>query len=157
MKFKAFNDFPKNTIYNMLKDAYSFDDRFIELFDNSFKECDNFFYSNPKIANEYGFIIVEDGILIAQISWNPLTKPYATIGHNCVISSYKKKGYGKILLEEALKRIKAQGFSKVKVTTNEALVSAQKNYESVGFKLIKRYKNEDTQITGDYLEYELKF
>jgi hypothetical protein len=50
---------------------------------------------------------------------------------------------------------KYDGLKKIIVGTNSHLI-APHNYESVGFKLCQRRKNEsDTLFSGDYLDYEI--
>ncbi len=71
------------------------------------KEYDEFFYSNLQIAEKCSFIIVLGRIPIGHISWNPRNRPdYVEIGHNCILTKYKGNGYGKLQLQEAIKRIK---------------------------------------------------
>ena len=44
---------------------------------------------------------------------------------------------------------------KIIVTTNGNLVPAQRNYESVGFKVLKRRKNDsESEFSGEYIDYE---
>ena len=59
-------------------------------------------------------------------------------------------------LKEALRRIKEyDNLKRIIVCTNSNLV-APKNYESVGFKLYDRKKNNtESAYTGDYLYYEI--
>ena len=80
---------------------------------------------------------------------------YVAIGHNCIASKYKGNGYGKRQLQEAIDRIrKYEGLKKIIVGTNSNLI-APHNYESVGFKICQRRKNEtETKFSGDYLDYE---
>lgn len=156
VEFKKITDYPKGTLYHQLCDAYSFDSGFKNAFDNLWKEYDNFFYSNPILADKYGFITVVNKIPIGHITWDPRKKPeYVQIGHNCIISEYKNKGYGKLQLEEAIRRIKEYKVKKIVVTTNELLFPAQKNYESIGFKIVRTRKNKETPFTGNYIDYEL--
>ena len=59
-------------------------------------------------------------------------------------------------LEEAIRRIKEyDGLKRIIVCTNSNL-AAPKNYESVGFRLYDRIKNNaKSAYTGDYLFYEI--
>ena len=140
IEFKKISEFPKGTLYNQLVDAYSFNDECKKVWDTSCKEYDNYFYNNLDIAD---------------ISWNPRHKPdYVEIGHNCIITKYKGKGYGHIQLEEAIRRIKKYDkLKKIVVTTNEP---AQKNYESEGFVKVCERENKETQFFGKYIDYEIK-
>ena len=59
-------------------------------------------------------------------------------------------------MKEAIKRIKTyKNIHKIIVTTNEELVSAQHNYESVGFQLKEKRKNTECAFLGDYIDYEM--
>lgn len=154
IEFKKISDYPKGTLYNQLKDAYSFHPECLKNWGKSWEEYDDFFYNNLEIADKYGFISVLNGIPIGHISWDPRSRPKAIIGHNCILTKYKGNGYGKKQLEEAIKRIKADHFHKIIVTTNEITYSAQKNYESVGMKKVNRRENKETPFAGDYIDYE---
>lgn len=138
-------------------DAYSFDSKWKKLFEKDWKEYDDFFYENLEITNQCGFIITGDGIPIGHISWDLRNLPdHVRIGHNCILTKYKGNGYGHILLKEAIKRIKTyKNIHKIIVTTNEELVSAQHNYESVGFQLKEKRKNTECAFLGDYIDYEM--
>lgn len=45
---------------------------------------------------------------------------------------------------------------KIIVITNETFVSAQRNYESVGFKKVCERENKETPFSGKYIDYEIK-
>ena len=157
IEFKKISEFPKGTLYNQLVDAYSFNVNCQKAWDQMWQEYDNFFYSNlESIADKYGFITVVDGIAVGHISWDPRNKHNeVTIGHNCILSSFKGRGYGKLQLEEAINRIKEYDVKKIVVTTNEILLPAQKNYESVGFIKVAERKNTETPFAGNYIDYEM--
>ena len=148
IEFKKVSEFPRGTLYNQLVDAYSFNDNCIKTWNNSWKEYDNYFYDNLEIADKYAFITIVDGEAIGHISWDPRHKPkYVEIGHNCIITKYKNKGYGHIQLMEAIRRIKEYNdLEKIIVTTNEIFIPEQRNYESVGFKKIRERENKETPI-----------
>ena len=157
IEFKKISEFPKGTLYNQLVDAYSFNGECKKNWDNMWKEYDDFFYSNLDIADKYGFIMVLDGKAIGHISWNPRNRPnYVIIGHNCILTKYKGYGYGKLELQEAIRRIKEyDDLKKIIVTTNEITVPAQKNYESVGFIKVRERINNETPFSGNYIDYEM--
>lgn len=156
IKFVEISNYPKGTLWKQLIDAYYFNDNCKKFFNKSWKEYDDFFYSHLEIADKYGFITVVDSVPVGHISWDPRNRPdYVIIGHNCILTKCKGKGYGKLQLQEALNRIKKYGVKKIIVTTNKLFVSAQKNYESVGFKKIAERVNMETAFAGNYLDYEL--
>ena len=157
IEFKKISEFPKGTLYNQLVDAYSFNDECQKTWDASWKKYDDFLYNNQEIADKYAFITVLDGKPIGHISWDPRHRPdYVEIGHNCILTKYKGKGYGHKQLEETINRIKEDtDLNKIVVTTNEILVSAQRNYESVGFKKVNERENKETPFSGKYIDYEI--
>lgn len=157
LEFRKISDFERGTLYRLLVDAYSFDGRCEKCWHMDWVEFDSFFFDHPEIADKYGFMTVLDGEPIGHISWDPRNMPeYVVIGHNCIVTKYKGNGYGKKQLQEAIDRIqKYEGLKKIIVETNSNLV-APHNYESVGFKLYERRKNEgETAFSGDCLEYEM--
>ena len=157
LEFKKFSDFPRETMYDILCDAYSYDNRNKSIWDSNWKEADAFFYENPEIADKYGMVTCLDSEPIGFVTWDPRNQPeYVEIGHNGIREKYKGKGYGRRQLEEALNRIKQYpGLKRIIVCTNENLI-APKNYESVGFVLYDRKENQsDSSCTGAFLYYEI--
>ena len=155
--FRNISDFNRGILYRLLADAYSFDNRWRECCDKDWIAFDHFFFDNLDIADKYGFITALDGEPIGHISWDPRHRPdYVEIGHNCIASEYKGNGYGKRQLMEAIDRIRQyDGLKKIIVCTNSNLV-APRNYESAGFKLCRKRKNDgDSTFSGDYLDYEI--
>ena len=144
-------------MYDILKDAYSFDVRNQQIWDADWKASDDFFYDNPGIADKYGLITCLDGEPIGLVTWDPRSRPeYVEIGHNGIRERCKGRGYGRLQLEEAIRRIRTcEGLKRIIVCTNSNLV-APRNYESAGFVLCGRKPNEtESAFTGDYLYYEM--
>ena len=78
------------------------------------------------------------------------------IGHNCIATKYKGNKYGKMQLQEAVNRIINKNVKKIIVTTDEQLLPAQKNYESVGFKFVQKCENEwNPEYAGKLIDYEI--
>ena len=155
--FRKFSEFSRGTIYDILQDAYAFDSRNKRIWDDNWHESDNFFYDNPEIADKYGLVTCINNEPIGFVTWDPRHRPeYVEIGHNGIRALYKGNGYGHAQLKEALRRIKEyDNLKRIIVCTNSNLV-APKNYESVGFKLYDRKKNNtESAYTGDYLYYEI--
>ena len=156
IEFRNISSFPKGTLYKQLVDAYSFNENCKRNWNDMWKEYDDFFYSNLDIADKCGFITLINNIPVGHISWDPRNRPnYVIIGHNCIISEYKGNGYGKLQLQEAIRRIKEYELKKIIVTTNEITLPAQKNYESVGFKKVSVRENKETPFAGKYIDYEM--
>lgn len=155
--FLKFSSFKKGILYQLLDNAYSYEPKYKIDYQKNWEETDDFFYNNLEIADSCGFITTIDKKPVGFICWDPRNIPdYVEIGHNCIISEYKGKRLGQKQLQEAMRIILRKEVQKVKVTTNEKLVPAQKNYESVGFILIgKRENNFNQEYAGKYMDYEL--
>ena len=78
-------------------------------------------------------------------------------GRNCSDAEYKGRGYGRLQLEEALRRIREyKGLKRIIVGTNSNLI-APRNYESVGFVRYDRKPNRtESAYTGECLLYEIQ-
>ena len=149
IEFKKFTDYDRGIMYEILKDAYSFDERCALHWEENWKQSDDFFFDNPDIAEKYGFVTCYKGEPIGFICWDPRNRPaYVEIGHNGIRTKYKGKGFGKIQLSEALRRIKEyEGLQEIRVWTNSNLI-APKNYESVGFALYDTKEKRDEALQG---------
>ena len=158
LQYQPITEFPRGTLLAMLRDAYSFEPRYERDYLTSWKEdFDDFFYDHPRIAENCGFITVLDGVPIGFVTWNPTGFPVVEIGHNCILTAYKGKGYGKRQLQEAIARIAEKGAEKILVTTSERLVSAQKMYESVGFVFLEtREEPICAAYAGMQMQYEMR-
>lgn len=119
----------------MLADAYAFDPRWAAERSGDRKVFDDFFYDNPAIAEKYGFVTTVDGEAVGFISWDPRHRPeYEEIGYNCILTKYKRRGYGTLQLREAVRRIMLDRPGKIIVTTDASLVPARKMYERASFR-----------------------
>ena len=158
LEFLKVSGFERGILCSLLIDAYSFDERYRRHFERDWLAFDDFFFDNPDIADKYGFITALDGVPIGHISWDPRSIPeYVELGHNCIATAFKGKGYGKAQLIEALRRIgHCAGLKKIIVSTNRGLVAAH-NYESAGFRLVKTVTPSlPGTFPGETLFYELE-
>ena len=139
LSFRKITDFDRGIMYSILKDAYSFDERCAQCWDENWRETDHFFFDHPQIADKYGFVTCFREEPIGFICWDPRNRPeYVEIGHNAIRTVFKGHGFGKAQLAEALRRImEYEGLKEIRVRTNSNLI-APKNYESVGFTLYDR-------------------
>jgi ribosomal protein S18 acetylase RimI-like enzyme len=155
IKFKKVSCFNRGILFELLKDAYSFDCRYEHNCSFDWQAFDNFFFGNLKIADKYGFITTLNDEAIGFISWDPRNMPeYAEIGFNGIASKHKGNGYGKMQLQEAVNRITRNDVRKIIVTTNENLNPAQRMYESVGFTMSQKRNNKsNTDFAGEHIDY----
>ncbi len=77
--------------------------------------------SNPDFIPELAFVMEVDGKIIGQNVFvkaqitksNGIAFPILTMGPICIANNYKRKGYGKILLDYTLEKAKALGYGAV--------------------------------------------
>ena len=120
--FKKLSGFKRGILFELLTDAYSFDGRYKQSCYSDWQAFENFFFDNLEIADKYGFITTLDEEAIGFVFWDPRNMPeYAEIGHNCVVSKHKGKGYGKLQLQEAVRRISQSEVRTIIVSTNDDL------------------------------------
>ncbi|WP_212647196.1 GNAT family N-acetyltransferase [Candidatus Enterococcus clewellii] len=157
VEFRKISDFARRILYLLLKEAYSYDERIEKHWGHVWEEFDNFFFDNLNIADTCGFITTIGSMPIGFASWDPRNTPIEVIvGHNCIVQRYKNKGYGKIQLQEAIQRMKKTNCAKIIVTTNQALLPAQKMYENLGFiERNRRMNSSSATFMGDYINYEI--
>lgn len=108
------------------------------------KKWDNFdqnAFANPVIG-KCVFVTCLNNKPIGFASYDPRPWPeYGEIGQNCILPEYQGKGYGKQQIAQILKIFKENSVKKAVVTTSEHpfFISAQKLYQSLGFKEVKRF------------------
>lgn len=155
IKLKKVSDFSRGILFGLLKNAYSFDSKYDQIYNSDWLSFDNFFFDNLQIADKCGFVTTLNDEAIGFISWDPRKMPeYTEIGHNCIASKYKGCGYGKIQLQEAVNRIVQNNPQKIIVTTNRDLIPAQRMYESIGFTISQKRIELDTS-EFEHIHYEL--
>lgn len=157
IEFRKFSEFQRGIMVQLLRDAYSFESRYERDWMETWKMDEAFFFDNLSIADKCGFVTVLNGNPIGFICWNPRNIPaHIEIGHNCIATEHKGKKYGKIQLQEAVRRITESGVKKIIVTTDERLMPARKNYESVGFQFVRERINEkNPEYAGKLMDYEI--
>ena len=153
--FKNILEYPAGTLCNLLEDAYAFDPDCARHWRKDWQEFDDFFYDHLRIADTCGFITVLNDAPIGFVSWNPTGLPeHVEIGHNCIATAHKGRGYGVLQMQEALHRImKQHSPPKIIVTTNELLLPAQHMYARVGFRVYQRRPNDGPDaFAGNYID-----
>lgn len=134
LRFHKLSDFNRGILYQLLTDAYSFNSGYEEQNRERWLADERFFFDNKDIGDKYCLVTVLDDEPIGFVAWDPRNLPeYAIIGDNCIASKHKGKGYGKLQLQEAVKRMVQHGAKRIYVSTDDELIPAQRMYESVGF------------------------
>ncbi len=87
-----------------------------------------------------------------QLESNPLVKPdnYLLLDMLVVEEGQRRKGIGKMLVEQARKRAGEEGYSRVVIKVYEKNQEAMKFYEELGYKTLKR----DLELRLDGIEVE---
>lgn len=151
--FTNISSFPRGTLLALLRDAYGFDPYNEVRWGRDWEAFDTFFYDNPHIADSYGLMSTIQGLAIGFVSWDPRHRPaYVEIGHNCIATAFKGRGYGTAQMREALRRISDYGVEKVIVTTNRDFWPAHKMYERVGFQVVSA-QGGATGVSSDLIPY----
>ena len=155
IEFKNITWFPRGTLADMLADAYGSDPRWAAERREAWRTFDDFFFDHPEIAEKYGFVTTIDGEPAGFMTWDPCKRPESEeIGYNCILTRYKRRGYGTLQLREAVRRILLSDHpQRIVVTTNASLLPAQKMYERVGFRKTGE-RPSPVSFAGALLDYE---
>jgi len=147
IRFNKISNFHRGILFDLLSQAYSFDEKWKQTFKEKWREDDDFFFNNLQIADKYAFITTLNSEAIGFAAYDPRNMPkYAIIGDNCIIPKYKGKGYGMLQLQELIRRINENDVEKIFVSTNFDLIPAQRMYERVGFTKLNNETLEPWQI-----------
>ena len=159
IEFHPPKDYKPGIISRLLRESYEGlkenKDLNWDQFSQTFDEFDMEVFSDEDVAN-CTFITTEDGIPIGLGSFDPRQRPaYGDIGHNCVIPSAKGKGYGRMQIQEILRRLRGRGIKKARVSTGTGSFAApaRKMYESCGFIKTRTFAGDWSE---DMVEYELQ-
>jgi ribosomal protein S18 acetylase RimI-like enzyme len=147
IKFDNISKYNRGTLFHLLRQAYSFHEKWEHNFSEKWRESDNFLFDNLQIADKYGFVTRLNEEPIGYAIYDPRHLPeYAIVGDNCIIPKYKGMGYGLLQMQELINRIKKNDVMKIYVSTNLDLIPAQHMYERVGFVKLENSTLEQWQI-----------
>jgi len=157
LHFAKVGEHPRGTLCQLLQDAYAFEPRYEKDWLARWQEEMDFFYLHPQIADSCCFVTELDGEAIGFVCWDPRNLPdFVELGHNCIVTHCKGRGYGKLQLQEALRRIAMTNPKEIRVTTDEILIPAQKNYESCGFQFLRFRENSwNASYAGKLMDYRM--
>ncbi len=102
-------------------------------------EYDESVVSEPDTVGASGFLTSLHGEPIGFGSWDPRGWPaIGRVGHNCIVPTHQRKGYGQLQLREIMRRLRAMGFGGIEVRTDEHpfFEPARRMYMRYGFKLM---------------------
>ncbi len=75
LEFRKITEFPQGTLFDVLQDAYSYDPRNRDLWNDNWLETDIFFYDNPEISNKYCMVSYIDNYPIGFVTYDPRNMP----------------------------------------------------------------------------------
>lgn len=114
-------------------------------------------FDNPETVGKSLFVTCVDGQVVGFASWDPRWGPVCgAIGHNCVLPEHRGRGYGKLQIEEVLRRFRDGRFHKAAVVTGDDpfFMPAQRMYEACGFVEVARFP-QGPDLTCGTIRYEL--
>lgn len=156
IKFTTLNQYKQGLLFHLLSECYK-DFPLKDKYLNDWKQFDVEAFSDPKVG-QCIFVTCLDERPIGFASYDPRHFPaYAIIGHNCILPQYQGKGYGKMQIEELVKKLNNLHFNKIQVTSGDHnfFSSAQKMYLCCGFKEIKRTNDGKQNIPKIQYEKDL--
>jgi len=160
LQFKPITEFEPGIIFEILSKSYEeltkLGPEFYKL-RKKWKNDDKSAFENLDTIGKCYFITCLNNIAIGMSSYDPRQDPIGIVGDNCILPEFRGHGYGKLQLEEILRRFKERGFTRAKVSTGEHpfFRSAQHNYLSVGFHETRRFKKKPESKFMD-IEYEME-
>ena len=99
--------------------------------------------------------LIDDNHVIGTIAIRKIddTNRIAELKRMFVLPEFQGNGYGRLLLEHAVKCAQEQGYQKIRLDTRKQFSVAQHLYRSVGFRETERYNdNEHAEL---YFEMDL--
>ena len=149
---------PPGTIFSLLSQSYApiWNDELEE----TMRHADRETFDNPHTVGACTFITCLDGQPIGMASYDPRPGPeLAIIGHNCILPDYQGRAFGRKQIAEILRRLKAQHFARLTITTSDHpfFIPAQKMYQACGFKELRRFHQPpDSDCQTIEYEFDLK-
>ena len=98
-------------------------------------------HDEPDTVGSAGFLTRLDGAIIGFGSWDPRGWPdVGHIGHNCILPSHQRRGFGRQQVEEILSFFRNKGFHLACVRTDEHpfFIPARQMYVVCGFREVGR-------------------
>lgn len=150
LTFKPLSSLKRGQLFEMLMKSYKdliekYDTKNKDKYIESWEQSDKSAFDNPETVGRCVLVTHLDDKAVGFTSWDPRNFPeYGIVGQNCVLPEYQGKGYGKMQIEQLLKIFREAKCKKAVVSTGDCdfFIPAQKMYQRLGFKEIKRIFNE---------------
>jgi GNAT superfamily N-acetyltransferase len=124
----------------------------------NWEKFDRDVFENPDTIGACTFLSWCGKDIVGFFSFDPRSGPaYGVIGHNCILSEYRNRGFGKRQIAEILRRFRQMGIGHARVSTSDHpfFVPAQKMYTAFGFVEVKRVPF-DRDPKQNMIHYEMK-
>lgn len=161
LTFDTIVDHKPGIIASLLTQSYaellSSGQEFWQLEKEKWIEFDGEVFANPDTIGRCVFLTHLDVEIIGFSSFDPRGGPaVGLIGHNCILPRFRWRGYGKVQIEETLRRMKARSITKAVATTSEHpfFIPAQRMYRACGFRQTGKYPG-NSQLGFRIIEYQL--
>jgi GNAT superfamily N-acetyltransferase len=118
---------------------------------------DGYVFDNLDTFGRSVFVTCADSQIVGFASWDPRGGPACgVIGHNCVLPEQRGRGYGRLQIQEVLRRFRSGNFRQAIVTTGDDpfFLPAQRMYQACGFVEVARFPYGPDYTYGT-IRYEL--
>jgi GNAT superfamily N-acetyltransferase len=152
LSFKPMPGHERGAILRLLQESYNglaqIDRHSLSRWELDWRKFDDDIFNHPDTIGASGFVTYQGKTIIGFASWDPRKHPTATVGHNCILPAFRRRGYGKQQIEELLRRLKSLGFTKARTTTGDhpGFLAAQRMYLACGFRETRMFS--DNTKTG---------
>ena len=158
LTFTPITDHQPGTIFSLLRQSYA--PIWNERMEANYRKVDQDVFANPDTIGPCSFVTCLDDEPIGFACYDPRPGPeLAVIGHNCILPTLQRRGFGTQQVAEILRRLKERGFHKITVTTSDHpfFVPAQRMYLAYGFEETRRFKeapDSECQTIEYYLDLQ---
>ncbi len=136
LTFRPAVEYEPGTFYTILAQCYA--DILDVTLSSSLRQFDHEIFASPDTVGACASISSIDDTIIGFFSYDPRQGPQiGLVGHNGILPSFRKQGFGTHQILEILRLFTVRGFARVRVTTSEHpfFLPARRMYEKCGFRV----------------------
>jgi GNAT superfamily N-acetyltransferase len=145
LKFTGTENYKPGVILDLLSQSYhdllQDDPEFRQSVIPEWSDFDQEVSNRPEIFSRCVFFSWFENDLVGFASFDPRPKPdFGLVGHNCILPSFRGRGFGKQQLQELIERFRKLGIRLAKVSTGDStfFIPAQRMYLACGFREVRR-------------------
>jgi GNAT superfamily N-acetyltransferase len=146
--YKTIDNFRPGLIEKLVKTSYKeLTDYFPnekQRFYSQWEKEDNEVFNNPETIGKYVLFSCLSNYPIGYFSWDDRQYPLGIVGQNCILPSFRGKGYGRNQIEVIMKIFQDKKFNEIIAITgdHDFFISAQRMYKSCGFQKQRKMKGD---------------